>query len=835
MEYTISPRVPGVRPQDPPDYDGITYVYLFTYVVDPWVMPSQLQNVVLVVENAQGFAPGMSIIIEGAGAFQVVSTDALSRMTVQNLGYSQNAGPGTGIAPGKITTTSLPGPKGDTGLQGIPGAAATIAVGSTTTTPAGQNANVVNSGTSSAAVLDFSIPRGPVGPQGARGAPGQAYNNVTTADFTAAASPTVQALSLSSTTGLAAGVTLNIDPIGYYTVTGVISGTQVSVVNNGTASNAAPGTVSPSGSAVLGTGPEGPPGQAATIAVGTTTTGAPGSPANVSNSGDQENAVFDFTVPRGVDGIQGPQGLAGNDGVPGAAATIAVGSTTTGAPGSPAAVNNSGSPSAAVLDFSVPQGVAGVQGPQGTQGPAGSNGAPGAPGAAATVAAGTTNTGLPGTNASVTNSGSSSAAVLNFTIPRGDVGAQGPTGPTGPAGPTGPQGSTVLADSTQNGLLRQLSGLATDFVDGTNHCQDLASAIAPTIWSARLRSFNAIGNPNFEVAQRNNGAIVNVAGATFTEDRWAAGKVGATIGMQGQRGVAAVTIPGSSYAISCCYMRLGSSATQASLAASDYFQFYQYIEGPRWRELMSDVHSISLLVRSSVAGLKFGVALRDVPTTKSLVKLCTVPAANTWTLITLPNLPVFPSANFVFSPGSIGYMFSISLAAGSSFITPANDTWQNGTFIGAVGQDNFAGKPLSSTFDLAFVQHEPGAFCTSLMDRPFIENFDDCLRYFCKTYDYGTPIGQANAVGGLINIQGPSASNILGSWPFKKMMAKIPTVTCYSFTTGTINMVRDVTAATDRAVSSTGGGMNALNAVILGTAAAANARLDWHYTADTGW
>ena len=44
-------------------------------------------------------------------------------------------------------------------------------------------------------------------------------------------------------------------------------------------------------------------------------------------------------------------------------------------------------------------------------------------GTAATVTIGTTTTGAPGSQAVVTNSGTSSAAVLNFTIPKGDTGA----------------------------------------------------------------------------------------------------------------------------------------------------------------------------------------------------------------------------------------------------------------------------------------------------------------------------------------------------------------------------------------------------------------------------
>jgi len=74
------------------------------------------------------------------------------------------------------------------------------------------------------------------------------------------------------------------------------------------------------------------------------------------------------------------------------------------------------------------QGIQGIQGIQGVQGVKGDKGDTGT---AATATAGTTTTGNAGTNASVVNSGSTSAAVFDFTIPRGDTGAAGPAGPTG--------------------------------------------------------------------------------------------------------------------------------------------------------------------------------------------------------------------------------------------------------------------------------------------------------------------------------------------------------------------------------------------------------------------
>lgn len=61
---------------------------------------------------------------------------------------------------------SLSIPKGDTGPEGPVGPAATIRVGKVTTGAAGSSASVVNSGTSTDVVLDFTIPRGDKGAPG---------------------------------------------------------------------------------------------------------------------------------------------------------------------------------------------------------------------------------------------------------------------------------------------------------------------------------------------------------------------------------------------------------------------------------------------------------------------------------------------------------------------------------------------------------------------------------------------------------------------------------------------------------------------------------------------
>ncbi len=63
-----------------------------------------------------------------------------------------------------INAGSVIGPQGPQGLTGATGAAATITVGTVTTGSAGSSATVTNVGTSGAAVLNFTIPKGDTGP-----------------------------------------------------------------------------------------------------------------------------------------------------------------------------------------------------------------------------------------------------------------------------------------------------------------------------------------------------------------------------------------------------------------------------------------------------------------------------------------------------------------------------------------------------------------------------------------------------------------------------------------------------------------------------------------------
>ena len=142
---------------------------------------------------------------------------------------------------GATGSSGSQGPQGAKGIQGDAGSSATVSVGSTTTGAAGSSASVSNSGSSSQATFNFTIPRGATGATGAQGATG---------------------------------------PQG---------------------SQGATGPQGPAGAA----GSQGSNGTAATIAVGSVSTGLPGSSASVTNAGSSSSATFNFAIPRGDTGASG--------------------------------------------------------------------------------------------------------------------------------------------------------------------------------------------------------------------------------------------------------------------------------------------------------------------------------------------------------------------------------------------------------------------------------------------------------------------------------------------------------------------------------------------------
>lgn len=425
-------------------------------------------------QNAKGYADKAKEYSESVNVYiPSVSQDGV--MTWTNKAGLANPTP--------VNVKGERGEKGEQGAKGDTGTPATVRIGTVETGAAGTSASVTNSGTASAAVFDFIIPKGDKGatgdrgPQGLQGAQGLRGEKGEKGDQGTGVTikgkyDSLSALMAAHPTGkdgdaYMVGVNLYAWSGTEWIDCGNIQGAKgergeqgpqglqgakgekgekgekgdAFTYNDFTEEQLArlkgakgdKGDVGPQGlrgekgeQGVKGeqglkgdTGPKGETGEQgakgdtgtpATIKVGTVKTGAAGTSVTVSNSGTASAAVFDFVIPRGDKGDTGPQGLQGIQGATGA----------TGPQGERG-----------------PQGLQGERGLQGLQGPKGNDGAAGAAGAAATIKVGVVTTGAAGTAAKVTNSGTTSAAVLDFVIPQGPKGDKGEQG----------AGSIVAVDS----------------------------------------------------------------------------------------------------------------------------------------------------------------------------------------------------------------------------------------------------------------------------------------------------------------------------------------------------------------------------------------------------
>jgi hypothetical protein len=288
------------------------------------------------------------------------------------LGYN-----GTNWVP--VSNSGSAGPQGPAGATGPAGPSVSSASvsGGTLTLTLSDGSNVTVSGSVA----------GPAGPQGATGATGA--TGAAGASITAATVSVTGRLLITLSTGTVVDAG-SVAGISSAAVNG--SGDLILTKQDGTTINAGSviGPAGPQGvtGATGATGPTGPQGVSVSNAV-------------VDGAGFLQISTDDGNV-FNAGNVIGPTGATGAQGPAGEYITAAT-------------VNGSGN-----LEITTSDGNTINAG--NVVGPAGPTGATGPQGPAATIAVGTVTTGASGSSVIVTNSGTSGAAVLDFTIPKGDTG-----------------------------------------------------------------------------------------------------------------------------------------------------------------------------------------------------------------------------------------------------------------------------------------------------------------------------------------------------------------------------------------------------------------------------
>ena len=292
-------------------------------------------------------------------------------------------------------------------------------------------------------------------------------------------------------------------------------------------------------------------------------------------------------------------------------------------------------------------------------------------------------------------------------------------------------------------------------------------AIASNVVTPSVNMKNRIINGDMTIDQRNAGASVTIssnAAYTYTLDRFFA-YGSATSKFSVQRNAGAVTPPVNF----TNYLGVTSLSAYA-VSGGEQFIVGQAIEGLNvsdlaWGTASASAVTLSFRVYSSLTGT-FGGAISNSAQNRSYPFSYSVPAANTWTTISV-TVAGDTSGTWLTTNGVGVYVF-FGLGVGPSSSGTAG-AWSAGQLVSATGATSVVGTN-GATFYITGVQLEVGSNATSFDYLPYGTELALCQRYFWRTTGTSGTGYAAIGAGGFV-----TTTNFSAFIPYPVQMRATPT------------------------------------------------------------
>jgi hypothetical protein len=284
---------------------------------------------------------------------------------------------------------------------------------------------------------------------------------------------------------------------------------------------------------------------------------------------------------------------------------------------------------------------------------------------------------------------------------------------------------------------------------------------------------NRIINGAMVISQRNGTSSVTPASGDYTLDRWKT-LLSQTSKLTVQQNAGAVTPP-AGYTN---YLGITSSSAY-SITSTDFFLLSHCVEGFNTADLSwgtADAKSItiSFWVRSSLTGT-FGCALRNAANNRYYPFTYSIPAANTWTQISVTIAGDTTGTWATNNTTGIEVMFG--LGVGSTYSGTAGAWTGTLNTLAPTGATSVVGTN-GATFYITGVQLEKGTQATSFEYRQYQQELALCQRYFTTSFQNGGTPASPNSLA--VNQTGLYFINGSASVSYPVPMRASPTVICFA-------------------------------------------------------
>jgi hypothetical protein len=236
---------------------------------------------------------------------------------------------------------------------------------------------------------------------------------------------------------------------------------------------------------------------------------------------------------------------------------------------------------------------------------------------------------------------------------------------------------------------------------------------------------NRLINGDMRIDQRNNGASGTAGGpavGAYTADRWQ--YFGSQITkITWQR----IVSPISGFA----YSLRATSNSAYTVLSGDSFYFFQPIEAEmitdfQWGTANAQPVSLSFWVISSLTGTFAGAIIGAL--LRSYIFTYSIPVANTWTKITISNIPGDTSGSWLLTGPNAGVNIFFDLGSGTTFKGTAA-TWSSSNVISVTGAVSIVGTS-AATIQFTGIKFEIGSVATSYNRQSLAKAQSDCQRYY---------------------------------------------------------------------------------------------------------